>query len=82
MARRKATKRGGSKNSKATSGPNLGFEATLWAAADNSYISPHWPTPRPSPGKPYRVLTYQFPARSPSRPLVPRGGDRVDSGAV
>ena len=33
MARRKATKRGGRKNSKATNGANLGFEATLWAAA-------------------------------------------------
>ena len=34
MARRKATKRGGRKISKATNGANLGFEAQLWAMAD------------------------------------------------
>ena len=34
MARRKATKRRGGRNSKTPNGANLGFEATLWAAAD------------------------------------------------
>lgn len=34
MARRKATKRSGSRDSKSGNGANLGFEATLWAAAD------------------------------------------------
>ena len=34
MARRKATKQSGRGNSKTGNGANLGFEATLWAAAD------------------------------------------------
>lgn len=34
MVHRAAAKRNGSRNSKTGNGANLGFEATLWAAAD------------------------------------------------